>query len=692
MIKSRIYAHLRSSLLPLGLLLALNTADASGDSAGVAHRQEAGSKSQDARSAVTRHLDMAFSMPEYRSREEWLARRDSLRQQILVSAGLWPSPDKSPLKSQIFGRLDRDGYSIEKVYFQSYPGFFVTGNLYRPLGKKGPHPGVLSPHGHWTYGRLENSALASVPARCVTMARQGYVVFSYDMVGYNDSRQVNHRFQGEREALWGFGSLGLHLWNSIRAVDFLESLPDVDKSRLACTGASGGGTQTFLLAAVDDRISVSAPVNMISAHMQGGDVCENAPNLRIDTNNMEIAALMAPRPMIMVSASGDWTKNTLTVEFPAIQKIYRFLAAEEKLTAVQVNAEHNYNRQSREHVYRWFGKWLLGDQRPESLAEKGPSIDPVSEMLVFYGRSLPPEMKNEREIVEDYIRAAAARIDSMKPKDQSSWESYRAAFGPALKYSVMAEQPSPGEVQATEIQTAESADFRATHLLLGRKGKGDRLPATLWAPPGKTAAQQTVLLMHPLGAQGVEAQGSPSTLIRALLGHGSSVLVPDLFNTGRAAFERLEKKNFFTTYNRTDAANRVQDILTSLAYLRAQSGGQMTRVVGLETTGPLCLVARAFAGTDTPFAVDMARLNAAEDESFLKSLNIPLIRRAGDFKTAAVLNVQSPLWIYNASESFPSDWVRSVYGSLSKSSLLRIESDRAEESSLLNWLLEGVQH
>ena len=87
-----------------------------------------------------------------------------------------------------------------------------------------------------------------------SILRQGYVVFSYDMVGYNDSRQVDHRLLDPRLAQWGIGSLGLHLWNSIRSVDFLESLPDVDRTRLACTGASGGGTQTFLLTAVDDRI------------------------------------------------------------------------------------------------------------------------------------------------------------------------------------------------------------------------------------------------------------------------------------------------------------------------------------------------------------------------------------------------------------------------------------------------------
>jgi cephalosporin-C deacetylase-like acetyl esterase len=130
---------------------------------------------------------------------------------------------------------------------------------------------VLCPHGHWTYGRLENTELNSGPARAANFARQGYVAFAYDMVGYNDSAAVSHRYGGERESLWGLSLLGLQLWNSIRSVDFLLSLPEVDPERLGCTGESGGGTQTFLLAAVDERIKVAAPVNMISAHMQGGE-------------------------------------------------------------------------------------------------------------------------------------------------------------------------------------------------------------------------------------------------------------------------------------------------------------------------------------------------------------------------------------------------------------------------------------
>ena len=125
-------------------------------------------------------------------------------------------------------------------------------------------PAVVSPHGHWPYGRIENDQVVSVPARSISLARQGFVVFTYDQVGHNDTTQTSHDFNGPVEKLWSFSPLGLQLWNSIRVVDFLQSLEDVDPDRIAATGASSGATQTFLLTAVDNRVGYSAPVSMIS--------------------------------------------------------------------------------------------------------------------------------------------------------------------------------------------------------------------------------------------------------------------------------------------------------------------------------------------------------------------------------------------------------------------------------------------
>ncbi|MBM3892710.1 MAG: hypothetical protein FJ388_26630, partial [Verrucomicrobia bacterium] len=330
--------------------------------------------------------------------------------------GLWPAPEKCPLNGKIFGRIERDGYSVEKVYFESWPGFYVTGNLYRPLGRgKGPFPAILNPHGHWKEGRITHVELGSIPGRCIGFARAGCVAFSYDMIGYNDSKTVfgPHRDfppAGGREWLWGLSLLGLQTWNSIRAVDFVLSLPDVDPNRIGCTGASGGGTQTFMLTAVDERVRVSVPAVMVSAVMQGGCLCENGPNLRQDTFNIEISALAAPRPQLLIAATGDWTRYTLTGEYPAVRSIYRLLGAEDKAEAVRFDAPHNYNQASREAAYAFFGKQFLGDNNASHFKEAPFTAEPKENLLVWHGIEKPANALDTNGVTRMWIERSEKQL------------------------------------------------------------------------------------------------------------------------------------------------------------------------------------------------------------------------------------------------------------------------------------------
>jgi dienelactone hydrolase len=340
-----------------------------------------------------RTLDTPWTFPSITTRAAWEARAVEMRRTILFRAGLWPMPPRTPLNAQVFGRIERDGFTVEKAYFESVPGFFVTGNLYRPAagaagGPRPPFPAILAPHGHAAYGRLEASDIFNEPARAASLARQGYVVFTYDMVGYNDSAQVPHQYATAEASLWSFSVLGLQLWNAIRGLDFLESLPDVDGTRLGASGASGGGTQTFLLTAVDERVKASVPATMLSHYMQGGDNCENAAGLRLDHSNVEFAAMAAPRPMLLVSATGDWTRDTARVEYPAIRGIYALYGAEPRLAHVQFHAPHNFNREGREASYAFFAKWLKGvDQQPR---EASGAVESPANLLVWFGRERQP--------------------------------------------------------------------------------------------------------------------------------------------------------------------------------------------------------------------------------------------------------------------------------------------------------------
>ena len=448
-----------------------------------------------------RTLDDKFAPPAHASLDAWKARGAHLREHILASAGLLPLPDKTPLNPVVFGELARAGYSVSKVYFESLPGFYVTGNLYRPEGP-GPFPAILSPHGHWAYGRLENSDTASVPGRAINLARQGFVVFTYDMIGYNDSRQLPHTFGGRRENLWGLSLAGLQVWNAIRGVDFLESLAYVRRDAIGATGASGGGTQTFLLAAVDDRVAAAAPVNMISLHMQGGCLCENIPGLRLDTTNVEIASTIAPRPLLMVSATGDWTSNTLELEYPAVRSVYRLFDAEDRVHAVRFEAPHNYNRNSREAVYAWMARWLQGQPADVRRQERGFTADPLPDMLVFHQRPLPEGALTPERLTEQWIAAARRQLGA-----------------------------------------GNAAAARALRHVLGITDEGPPLPP---ARRGRDARPLVLL-------------ASPNPELEGLLKH-RSIPVQTVSYTPFDA-EAAAKIRHFETYNLTAAGQRVADIV-----------------------------------------------------------------------------------------------------------------------------------
>ena len=558
--------------------------------------------------------------------KEWNAVSKRVRLQLRVATGLWPAWPRGPIKSVIYGKVDRGDYTVEKVYFASLPGHYVTGSLYRPKeGRSGAgtrRPGILCPHGHWPNGRFYDAGAAKaaaqmkkgaekfeagarfpLQARMVQLARMGCVVFHYDMVGYADSGALPHRSGfGDVPAVLRLQNLmGLQTFNSFRAVDFLESLPDVDGKRIAVTGASGGGTQTFMLCALDQRPRVAFPAVMVSTDMQGGCVCENCCFLRPGINNITIAALFAPRPMAL-SGADDWTINIETRGLPELKTIYGLFGKSELVHAkCYPQFGHNYNQVSREMMYAWMNQYL-----------KLGLVDPIRE------RDFEP-------IVPD--RLAVFDAEHPQPKDAMSLEQYRAAQSgrAARQYArlltggrkgvaryrrvvcsaakvLLADSP----VRSHAVKPIGSGDLDGGGTFetgtISRDGDGHAIPWTLLKPARK-ASGSLVAWFDGRGKSALfDGCGRPVAAVRRLLDAGHAVLSADVFLTGELTPKGQPVTSVVTHgsfvgytygYNLPPLTHRVRDVLAVLPPHVKTWGRRRVHLVGTGGAGTWVVLARA---------------------------------------------------------------------------------------------------
>ena len=652
------------------------------------------------------NLDTPRTFPHIRSLAEWEKRRAAIRKQVLVSCGLYPLPDHRPVSARVFGATVHDGYTIEKVSIQTYPGFYLAGNLYRPAGNRsagssapGLHPGILVAHGHWEAGRFADGPDGSIPARAITFARMGCVAVTYDMVGFNDTRQIpQHRtFANDREHwLWGISLMGLQTWNSIRALDFLESLPDVDRSRLAITGESGGGTQTMMLGAIDDRLAAVAPCVMVSHSMQGGCLCENAPGLRIDYSNMEIAAAAAPRPQIMIGATGDWTRTMMTVEGPAVKSIYKLYGKADNCRYVAFPFGHNINQTSREAVDAFFNHVLLHQPDGATFTEPPYQVEPIASLQVFpEGTALPADAMDADSLTRYLIKEANGELKRLKPQDTRGLARFKEVYQEAWAHTLGVDA-APESLNVATDNSVASAGLRVTEFHLGRNGRGDNIPCVLLTSNGGRSGS-SVVLAHPQGiAQYFDRTShAPHGLALDLVKRGVSVLLLDAFLTGQRADPAAESarkpfENFFTTYNRTDLQERVQDLLTAASYLRLYGHGRKVGIIGLRDAGLWALLAAP--GVDA-VAADCCELDLQSDESLLTdALFTPGLRRLGDFRTAATLAAPHPLFLHHTGSHFTSSpWITDVYRAIGHREALTLKQRQSEDQDIVNWIASATK-
>ena len=590
----------------------------------------------DSRLDALKDLNGYFPFHPPKSPADWTVESARIRHDLKVAVGLFPEPVRHPLNSVIHGRIDGGDFTAEKVYFETRPGYLLTGTLYRPKSITGKIPGVLCPHGHWNEARFYDcgetkaaqlikegaekhieSARNHIQTRCIGLARLGCTVLQYDMIGYCDNDQISHqlahRFSKQRPEMisekdWGLYSpqaeshlqsiMMLQTWNSIRAIDFLQSLPEVDPGRIAVTGASGGGTQTFALSALDPRVTVSMPAVMVGTAMQGGCTCENASLMRIKEGNVAFAALFAPRPLGLTTAN-DWTREMATKGFPEIRKTYQMLGAPSMVTLHdRTEFDHNYNLPSRQAMYRWFNEHLdLGIANPEN--ERPHKLLTEKDLTVF-DRDHPKPVGGddfERALLASLADEASATISRNPEIARKGWNSI---LGTSLR-----------DTGVVEWQLTDKND-RGSYLempgLHNNRTKGQQVPV-IWLYP-KNWKRHAAIFLSAHGKSGLyNEQGDPRPEVRALLKDGVSVCGIDLFQQGeflrdgKPVTETRRVKNpreaacYTQGYNRPLFAQRVADILSAIRLIQTdQHGAKKITLVGLAGSGHWAAAAHFLAG------------------------------------------------------------------------------------------------
>lgn len=647
------------------------------------------------------------------SKEAWEKRRKEVREQILIANGLWPMPPKTPLQAVIHGKIEREGYTIEKVYFASLPGHYVTGNLYRPTGKRGKLPAVLSPHGHWRDGRFydagekeakqqmasgaektEAGARYPLQARCAQLARMGCVVFHYDMIGYADSQQITHRtgFLDAEAELRLQNFMGLQTWNTIRAYDFLESLPDVDPARIGVTGASGGGTQTFILGAIDDRPAAAFPAVMVGTAMQGGCICENASYLRVGTGNIEIAGLFAPRPLGM-SGANDWTVDIETKGLPELKALYRLYGVEDNVFAKTYKQfGHNYNQPSRELMYNFFNKHLkLGHKEP--VTEQPFVPVPAKELSVFdQGHPVPKDATNAAGVRRYLTEDSDKQVNALLPKDGQTLAEFRRVKGAALRVMIGDKLPKPDMVSRSSEGTGiRGLGLDITSFTLNRKGTSETVPAMFMR--GAEFDGTVVVWVDPEGLDGVQKDANQTPVAPAVLKNKGAILAIESFRTGAKAKDEPPFVNkgfagYTFGYNRPLVSERVADILTAVAYAKNIKGVKKVHLVGFGKAGPWVLLARGLCGDAVQrTAVDLNRFRFEQVKDTNDEMMLPGALKYGGLPALAALCAPGELYLHNAEGIGTSSWLEAAYAASGAPKAWQRHEAKKDTGDVLQWLL-----
>lgn len=386
------------------------------------------------------------------TRQQWEATLGQRRRQWLEMLGLWPLPERSALEATVTGTLDRGDYVVEKVHFQSVPGAFVPGNLYRPAGVSGPLPAVLYLCGH-TKGKV-NTPYQANPR---WFGQHGYVALVLDPIQLGESQGFHHGTFHQGRWDWlsrGYTPAGVEVWNAMRALDYLESRDDVDAERMGVTGLSGGGAMSWFLGAADERVKCVAPTCQTGTMEQV--ICDRAIDGHCDCTfwvnyyrwcTPDVGALIAPRPLLVTAGTDDtlWRPYAFREAVHRIRRVYENLGVADKCQLVEDLTPHGYSPKLRKAIFSWFDLHLKGSDEPVA-DDITDYVEPEENLLVFGGD--PPKDDRMRYICDFFVPVA----ESPQVSGLQQWQNYQAETLDRLRALTFRQIPDPTAARICEAR------------------------------------------------------------------------------------------------------------------------------------------------------------------------------------------------------------------------------------------------
>jgi len=662
------------------------------------------------------------------SKFQWEAHRDILNQKLLKSMGLSPMPERTPLNTKEIGTINQDGYQIKKVLFEPRPNCVATAHLYLPANISKPEPAILLAVGHW----IENSKMEpDLQKACIGLVRLGFVVLIYDPIEQGE-RRIDWRCHNHLEAqLVGMSQGGLLVWESMRAIDFLQSLEEVDPKRIGMTGASGGGYNTMYVSALDERISASIPVCYVNAFenlmgamrgynwVGGQDLDNQVPRILSYADMGDICALIAPRPLRIINATHDPMFPTEGARRAAARAkaMYDLVEASDQIDLTLIDSGHGYFKEMRESAYGWFAKWLKGegDGRPipePSIAAAEPrfaihyitaTADPNQARPVADSNA-SPEMycfptdqpqSSWRAITEEIRRVGASMPPIKLPVTSSTdWGNYKEKLSRSLR-EVLGPLPENIVYPPNIINQFDLGNVRI-ECIRYESEPGITIPAVLYMEKDWQDFRPVMIYVNDLGKRMTLLEGT----VQDLLEKGYAVFTFDLRGTGEIASTEFENASDSFMLDRDLFSQRLWDLLRAVDYLESYSviGFQIDKhrisCMGQGVAGLLALYAGAIdqriASVGCRDAAVSYKQMIAENALFPASAYVFDALLHFEIEQVAAMIVPRPLYIVNpldkdlkpvtiqdAEQSF--EWCRQVYRILNVNDEFALETQRPNE-------------